>query len=98
VIPTSTFRHNVHQVCQEFRKYDKYSRGLITAAGFSKVLSDLGLSYGQKEVSLGNDEEKILFSVASAVRTSWYTGLNLYRGFVEMGVSLITSHRVQTRT
>jgi len=42
----------INRVCQEFRKYDKYNRGLITAAGFSKVLSDLGLSYGQKEVSL----------------------------------------------
>ena len=35
---------------EEFKKYDTYNRGLITAAAFSRVLEDLGLKYGQKEV------------------------------------------------
>lgn len=39
-----------NRVCTEFKKYDTYNRGLITAAGFSRVLEDLGLKYGQREV------------------------------------------------
>ena len=40
------------RVLREFKRYDKYNRGMLTAAGFSKVLDDLGLQYGQKEVSI----------------------------------------------
>eukprot|EP00397_Hematodinium_sp_SG-2012_P032794 GEMP01034953.1.p1 GENE.GEMP01034953.1~~GEMP01034953.1.p1 ORF type:complete len:455 (+),score=75.80 GEMP01034953.1:95-1459(+) len=39
------------QLCERFRKYDTYNRGLITAASFSRSLEDLGLRFGHDEVS-----------------------------------------------
>lgn len=39
-----------NRVCEEFRKYDTFRRGMITAAAFSRALDDLGLRYGQQEV------------------------------------------------
>lgn len=39
------------RVLTEFKKYDTYNRGMITAGAFSKVLDDFELTYGQPEVA-----------------------------------------------
>ena len=38
------------KLLHEFKKHDKYNRGLITAAAFTKVLDDFGLHFGKPEV------------------------------------------------
>lgn len=39
------------QMCEEFKKHDKYHRGMITAASFSRSLEALGLRFGNDEVT-----------------------------------------------